>query len=263
MIELVTYIFFSSSILMLLLVILLIFRQLYQISKEPAILKKMRRLRKPVQPWVTVIVYCQSKTSSVDATVASLLRNRYYYFDIVVVLDQSKDAKRAILKAYKKSNKGTIVITMLAGAIVPKSFIKRAVVTINDTTKANVRCTNPIVLNSFTDIIQSLCRQFLLSDYKIMVSDAKHSIPPTRTVRFDYVAVLLFLIVIPLSFYISEPVIILYGWLIITGYLLAVIWMDDQKLKIKFGLSYAALSAFFVVPVAKIVLYLSQLPSRN
>jgi glycosyltransferase involved in cell wall biosynthesis len=124
-------------------------------SRRPRINAAVRRLRKPTQPWVTVIIFTQEDAGMIAGCLESLKRCRYTNFDIVIVDNASQDgtqqairnhlrrhplrpsrfyAKKkrvslpeALRQAYRKSRKGELVVTLGAASRPPQSFLKSAV----------------------------------------------------------------------------------------------------------------------------------------
>ena len=255
---LLAIIFLFCAIFTLLGIVILIFTHLYQILKEPAIQKQMRRLRKPVQPWVTVLLYSHDNDNFIDASLKALLRSRYHNFDIVVVKDRSKNSAQSLMKGYRKSMKGAVVVTLQAGVVVEPSFLKRAVALIGNRKRFTIRHSEQLKVISLTDILYSLSSLVWQHNYKVAVSDAKNITAIKKIFNTDYLFVILLLTVLLASQIIGEPIIIWYSWLIVTGYLLATIWLNEAGIKTKVKLTFSALSAFFVLPVATVILKISQ-----
>jgi len=261
--ELLGTIFLFIALGTLMYILALLFLHLYQIFEEPNIEKKMRKLRKQVQPWVTVLVYSRSDEDDIDASLKALLRSYYHNFDIVVIKDYSRDAKRALEKGYKNSQKGRLVISLRAGAIVPRSFIKRAVAMKGERQRFALRIHNPVSSYSLSGILRTLDAFFWQNSYKAQVSDTKNVVVPKRTQHFSMFSILIFIVIIAACVVISDSVILWYSWLIATSYLLAIIWLGEEKVTFKLQLSFSAFSALFLLPVASFVVRLSQFRTRN
>lgn len=261
--ELLVNIFLFIALLTLIAVIVLIFTHLNQIFEEPNIQKRMRKLRKPVQPWVTVLLYARHNESGVRSSVKALLRSHYHNFDIVVVNDYSEDVKKALKIGYRKSEKGKVVVSIQAGAIVPPSFIKRAVAIKNGRKRVTMRLSTPALMNSLTNIFQSINSLLWQRAYKAHISDPDTILLTKNTPYYDFLFTLFFIGIVSLSLIIEEPIILWYSWLIITGYLLAIIWLKEDGVRTKLQLSFSALSALFFLPVGIVAVSLSQLYSRN
>jgi hypothetical protein len=263
MTEQISVIFLFITLFILIGIIILICRYAYQIVNEPKIQKRMRRLRKPVQPWVTVLIHSQANDTDVEGSVKSLLKSYYHNFDIVIVKDSSRDAVKALNKGYQKSQKGEVVLSLRAGTIVSPWFLKRTVALKGERKKLQLRIPETASIKSFAEIILSLESIFWHKAYSVQVSDAKNIAPVKKRIHIEWVMLFIFISVIVTSFALREPSIIWYSWLLVTGYLFAIIWLSDEKEKTKFQLSFSAISALFLLPVASIIMRFSQLHSRN
>jgi cellulose synthase/poly-beta-1,6-N-acetylglucosamine synthase-like glycosyltransferase len=269
----------------------LVCMHLYQIFEEPGLQKRMRQLRKPIQPWVTVLLYAHNDETTIEASLKSLLRSNYYCYDIVVVDDRSTDAtaKRvqdfiashqkisisllrrrvkhtaqgALKAGYRKSKKGKIVVSLRAGTIVQSSFLKRAVATKQERPQIVLRVTEPIALESLSSIIQSLVNLVWHRSYKVQVSDVKNITFVNKPARVELIGPFVLAALIFTSIILKEGIVLWYSWLIVTGYVYAVIWLNEAKIRYKLRLTFSGLSALFLLPVASIVMALSQPHSRN
>lgn len=275
---------------MLVLVMVIICINLYEIFEEPAIQKRMRQLRKPVQPWVTVLLYTRDNQATIKGSLKALVKNNYQNYDIVVVNDRSKDdtlekvkeftsthpkslivlvnrrkrntAKAALEAGYRKSKHGKIIISLRADTIVKADFIKRAVATKDAHEYVTLRLQNTSSASTLGEIIYSLSNIVWLHSKKATVSDSKHILPVQLEVRPDFIAVLLFIGLISVSIITNETIIIWYGWIIVTSYLLAGIWLHPEGLITKIKLSFSAVSALFLLPVSSFIQAVSQFHSR-
>ena len=261
--ELLVNIFLSIALLTLIAVLVLVFTHLYQIFEEPNIQKRMRKLRKPMQPWVTVLLYARNNEAGVKASVKALLRSQYHNFDIVIVNDYLGDAKKALRIGYKESKKGEVVVSLQAGAIVPRSFIKRSVAIKAKRKQVTMRISKITLMNSLTEIFQSLNNLLWQRACKVHISDADTILLPKTALHYDFLLTLLFIGIVSLSLIIKEPAILWYSWLIVTSYLLAIIWLKEDRIRTKLQLSFSAFSALFFLPVSIVAAFLSQLYSRN
>lgn len=162
------------------------------------------------------------------------------------------------MKGYRKSMKGAVVVTLQSGVVVEPSFLKRAVASIGNRKRFTIRHSEQLKVISLTDILYSLSSLVWQRNYKVAVSDAKNITAIKKIFNTDYLFVILLLTVLLASQIIGEPIIIWYSWLIVTGYLLATIWLNEVGIKTKLKLTFSALSAFFVLPVATVILKISQ-----
>jgi len=261
--DLLTFIFLCTALIVLLGITVLIFIHLYQIFEEPKIQKQMRKLRKPVQPWVTVILYSRNNQPLVDVSLKAILRSHYHNFDVAMVDDRAGDGIKALKKAYRNSQKGEVVMSLRAGVIVPPAFIKRAVAIKGSRSQLALRISKSLTPGSLTGMFQSLNSLLWQRADKVQVSDARNITLPKTGLQLDILATLFFISVVSLSIATQEPILLWYAWLIFTSYLLAVIWLKEEKVKQKIRLSFSAISAMFYLPVANIALRLSQYYSRN
>ena len=284
-------IFLFLALAVLVFIIILIFIHLYQIFEEPAIQSKMRTLRKTKQPWVTVLLYARNSEATVIESLKAVLKSRYYNYDIVIIDDRSEDrtsqlvkdfaaahsaaritllkrrvkrsAAEALQAGYRKSKRGEVVVSIKAGVIISNSFLKRAVASKAKKEQLTLKVDSRISMNSLNEITQSLSAFFWQRSYKITVSDAKNIALSKNQIKYDFLGVIIFAFIILSSIFLQEMIIIWYCWLIITGYLCAVIWLHEESIVSKLRLTFSAISAFFLLPVASLVVSFSQLNSRK
>ena len=261
--ELISVIFLWMALLSLLVIIGLIFIHSYQIFAEPDIQKRMRKLRKPVQPWVTVLVYARNNETGTRNSLKALLRSQYHNFDVVIVKDYSGNIVEALKKGYQKSQHGKVVISLQAGVIAPPSFIKRAVAMKGERRQISLRVTKPMLTSSLVQIVHSLSDSLWQRGSRVRVSGAKNIVSPKNMPRVDFLITALFVGIVSLSLVTNELIIVWYSWLIFTSFLLSTIWLNEEKIMIKIQLSFSAISAFFLLPVASLAVWRSQFSSRN
>lgn len=288
--EILMTIFLVLVTAMLVLVMVLIIMNLYEIFEEPAIQKRMRALRVTSQPWVTVLLYARDNETTIQDSLASIIRTNYTRYDIVVVNDRSKDhtamrvkdfikkhpkasivlvnrrkrdtAKVALEAGYKKSKHGEVVISLRCGVAMQPDFLKRAVATKAGNELVTFRINTPSKTTSLTDIIQAFHKFIWLQPRNVIVSDADNITPTKLEVRLDILTVVLFLIIICVSILTQETIIIWYSWVIVTSYLFAVIWLNNEGLITKMKLSFSAVSALFLLPISSLLQGISQFRSR-
>ncbi len=283
-------VFLGVILAMLVLVMVLIFMNLYEIFEEPAIEKRMQQLRKPVQPWITVLLYARDNEATIEAALNALVKNKYYNYDIVVVNDRSKDrtlerinsflegrskipitvvnrrkkdtAQSALDAGYRKSKHGKIVISLRATTIVSPGFIKRAVAVKNTHQQVTLRLRESSSTTTLGGIANTLSNFLWLQTNKAIVSDPKNITLTKLEVRPDFIAVLLLIGIVSVSILTKEAIIIWYSWIIVTSYLVAVIWLNSEGLNTKLKLSFSAVSALFLLPVSSCIQAISQSRSR-
>ncbi len=115
----------------------------------------VRKVRRPRQPHVTVLVYAQNDAASVEACLKSIIHSRYYEYDIVVIDNVSSDNTKKVVRDFKakhqnlpiylyaklksnncllslrqgyaKSKRGEIILVLSADSIVSPILIKESV----------------------------------------------------------------------------------------------------------------------------------------
>ena len=125
------------------------------ISRRQQLKALMRRLRRPRQPWVTVLLYADNNAASIEASLDSLRKSYYHHYDVVVINNASTDHTKQVLKSYlqkhtrvafrifqkrkktakltalregyRLSQKGELVLVMNANSKVERDFIKAGV----------------------------------------------------------------------------------------------------------------------------------------
>jgi glycosyltransferase involved in cell wall biosynthesis len=130
------------------------FYDIWMTRQRKAIELQTRRLQRN-RPHVTVLVYAKNSASTTLDCLASILKNRYRQYDIVVVNNKSTDQTKVMLalfqrnhptarlyvynkrksstvrvslqQAYRKSQRGTIILTLRSDSILSRTFIKEAV----------------------------------------------------------------------------------------------------------------------------------------
>ena len=283
--------FLAVALVMLSLLLVFICRELYFIFEEPHIQKRMRSLVKNKQPSVTVLLYARNHETTIESSLKAILRNKYQNFDIVVVNDRSKDstaqcvklyiknnpnsavrlvnsykaktAKQVLQTAYKKSNRGEVVISLRATTIVPSDFIKRAVATHFQKEYTMLRVSEPVSTNSLTEIIKALNNLIWHRSKQVAVSNAQNIMPIKLEVNPEIIGLVVLIFIISVSIITNLSIIIWFSWLIITAYIFGVIWVTQQSVKSKSKLSFSAISALFLLPVSSLLQGYSQLRSRK
>ena len=289
--EMLGIIFLFLALATLVFIIILIFIHLYQIFEEPAIQSKMRTLRKTKQPWVTVLLYARNSEATVIESLKAVLKSRYYNYDIVVIDDRSEDRTSQLVKdfaaahsaaritllkrrvkrstsealqaGYRKSKHGEVVVSIKSGAAISNSFLKRAVAIKGEKKQLTLKVGSRISMDSLGEITQLLSAFFWQRSYKVTVSNVKHIALSKNQIKYDFLGAIIFGFIILSSLILQELIIVWYCWLIITGYLCAIIWLQEESIAAKLQLTFSAISAFFVLPVASLVVGFSQLNSRK
>lgn len=257
--------------------------------------KEMRRLRKPVQPHVTVLVYERNQPKALERTLRSLKGMRYHFYDVVVVRDRllikndqairdlfgevaflrrrkigSKlDAYRA---AYRKSRKGEVVVCAEAGQLFDRFVLKRAVAE----RKSRPQWRSGLVAvatNKATGIIavgEEIHEVFrIFGVASLSVFSAKRFLSLKRApvqAWADSVPVIelaLFLL-IGVGVVYAGGIALWYGWLLFSGYVLALAWVSvESDVRDKIKISFSSISSLFFLPVASLMQGFSQLSKRK
>lgn len=277
-------------IAMLVVVMVLICMNLYEIFEEPTIQKRIRSLRTSSQPWVTVLVYARNNEDTIKASLKAVAKSNYVGFDVVVINDRSTDntlkrirecdadvrtvqmtvlnrrkrisLEKTLVAGYHKSKRGEVVVTLRSGTNVPRDFLKRAVATKGSNTKVTIRLQSISNTDSLTGSIESLNKLAWHQSKKVVVSDAKNISIEKLAVRLDILSIILFLSIISVSIITQEAHIIWLGWVVVTSYVFALIWLNSEVLSTKIKLSFSAFSALFLLPVSSIIMVISQFRSR-
>lgn len=251
----------------------------------------MRKLRRPLQPQVTVLVYVKKSKEAVETTLRSLQKNRYSALDVVVVNERASkqqykaparlnvaflqrraagskmDAYRA---AYRKSRRGGVVVCLEAGVTVDPLFIKRAVVTAkgdqwrvgleekqNSEGIAGVVASLSQLLRNGRAFANVYTRNALRHERKDPVSNKAAWL--SWLLWWESVLVW----VILASFFLGLPL-LWYVWLAFSGYLLALVWLKaGWSVPQKLTHSFAVPSALFLLPVTSLIEAGFQLRTRK
>jgi len=272
-----------------------------RIDRELLIAKTMRRLNKKNQPAVTVLVYAHNQQAHIERTLRALKNNRYHAFDVVVVDDDSDDQTSQIVKqfstrypkapiqllrrrtqtttnqalqaGYKKSQRGSIVMTVIPGAPIDALMIKRTVASQNERESWRV------------SMREGLGGQLRISDIGIFLekyywqqSERVHAyaapafkrqtaIAPTSAYADGITAaasILCFVFLLIAAFYVVGMQALWYGWIIVTAYGLVAVWVRyGESLRDRLVLTLSIPLALFLIPTTSLVRGISQLYSRK
>lgn len=264
--ELIVSIFLVCMILLSVDIFRRIFTEIFRIQNQQENTKVMRRLRKPTQPWVTVLLYGDS--SKLEMTMKALRKSRYHNYDYVVVGPRA----RTYQTAYRKSKRGKIVIALPMGVQVDPNFIKRTVAMKQDRRTWKVEVEQPVYeANSFVEIITRIqailwrrpvkVEAFIAADLRKKVIQKRNSVLPllsaviTQTIGIG-------LIIAGIIY--ADLTVLWYAWILVSSYILILIWFHyNVRLSERFSLSLAVPSALFLIPVASAVQGISQLSTRK
>lgn len=276
--------------------------QIRRIAFEEVLKRRMRRLRGTLQPTVTVLVYARQRGNEVEATLQALRKNRYRNVDIVVVDDASTDETAAVVKAfsarypkvaiqllrrrtlttvsaalqagYRKSQRGSLVLVVSAGMIVPTSHIKRAVASCRS--RAAWRVPLDTRLDAQLDLVT--IGHFLKMNYwqggnASSLYEARYFMQAeTHDIMMDdgwalaraivgSVALVTLLAWAMMSF---GFIVLWYVWMLVTAYGLVAVWLRyGQAIRDRLVLTFTLPLALFLIPLTSIMRGISQLPVRK
>lgn len=242
--------------------------ELARIRYEQKLRPVLRRLRKPVQPWVTVIIYRASTSDELEKTLTSLRYSRYHAYDVVVVGPRAKTYQTA----YRKSKRGKIIVCLPAGQTVDPGFIKRAVAMQQGRRTWRVALNEPVrQAEGLVGIVMQL-RAIIwgkpaLVDVCTSAALRNKRIEPTGFSLAHYSAELTQATVVAAS--VTAVIIegwdaLWYIWLLVSVYLFMLVWIRyDVVRKARLRVSFAIPSALFLLPVASVIQGVFQLYSRK
>lgn len=255
--------------------------------RQGELAKAMRKLRRPVQPQVTVLVYARKETDDVATTLRSLGWSRYSNFDVVVVNDTTNKRRyelprkmnvavlqrrvagtklQAYQAAYRKSQHGSVIVCLDAGDVVDPYFIKRAVALASTKLKWRVAIETTAMKEGVRGVALLLKQLLHNKTTYVQVCQARALKKETvarrqLTVKYWWEAALMTGII---GGYALGPQMLWYVWVVFSGYLLALIWLNGGwRISQKLGYSFAVPSALFVLPVASFLEATFQLGTRK
>lgn len=273
-------------------VIILSFVQWYRVRSDEIITTRMRHLRGKRQPTVTVLVYVRNQAIYIERTLRSLRNNRYHAFDAVVVNDASEDNTSKIVKqfcvqfpdapiqvlrrqkvttmsqalraGYRKSKKGSIVITITPDQLINEQFIKRTVAQQTTTGRWQVRLKRTFGGKVYLSDLGERLEQYLWHQesraraYTSSVFLKKHT-NPTAGIRNEVdtigalsVLTALLCITVPIATFGTQA--LWYVWIIAVAYSITVVWMRfDEHPRDKSVVTFALPLAIFLVPITSIM----------
>lgn len=276
-------------------------RSLMMIAAEQKIRQEeimMRKLRKPKQPWITVLIYKKNKEQADEKTLRSVRRSHYVQYDVVIVGDQSQDLgliKKYVQKlkskqpiaflqrrvvgstadayraGYRKSKRGSMVLCLTAGEVLEPSTLKRMVL---QKTNASTWRISAIKEKEFSNGIVGLVHRLKAVIWRPAIK--LHAYTPwalrhlNRYPTFKWRGFLLFVsvavsaLLLSLGILFAGALALWYGWLLCSVYLLALIWLyADATTGEKWRQTFALPSAFFLLPIASFVEVVFQLSARK
>lgn len=243
-----------------------IFSEIFHIQRQQKARKIMRQLRKPVQPWVTILLYGES--DGLETTLRSLRKSHYHNYDIVTVGHRAQTYQTA----YRKSKRGKIVIPLEAGVEVDPAFIKRAVAMKDGERSWKVEIKVSLLeVDSFNKVITCLQKilwkqsrrveVFIAAELKKKKINRRSSVLPKLTPVLTQV-IAIGLIVAGVTA--ADLLVLWYAWILVSAYTLTLVWLSsDVRMAQRASLSLAVPSALFLVPVASIIEGIFQLSTRK
>lgn len=294
--EWLTFLFFIAAIILAMDVTRRAVIEMYRANGEKAQLAALRRLRKPIQPWVTVLIYSKNQSESLVRTVRQVCRSRYALFDVVAISDRATDDTEARIIAYqasvthdrlrflkrrklgsmgdayragyRKSRHGSIVICLQAGDTVDPLLLKRAVISTGTKQIWQVDLQQNDTQEGLFGIVQRIQRAVWNYSIKIQVCTSR-ALRHLRIKRRGLHLVGSSLVwVVALALIVTVALIntlaFWYVWLLCTVYSLALVWLSARESGVeKRRDSLAIPSALFLVPVTHFVGVISQLSTRK
>lgn len=263
------------------------FMEMQQLEQEQRIKKAMRRLRKPLQPWVTVLLYGENE-DAFERTMRQIRQNRYDNFDVVRVKKHTAAGHRT---AYRKSKRGEIILCVQAGDAIDRQCIKRAVVLrtlqLSQRTRTKQSWSVPIASPTFFESgIRGIVQQLRF----VLFAQSASAIPaftrqglrvqtqvqtPAKDTRLIFVVAGALFMATVITGALLNTKLFIYGWLLLSAYLLVLIWLSSPA-RLGYGsrlgrtaayqkvrLSFAVPSALFLVPVASCIGGIFQLSTRK
>jgi cellulose synthase/poly-beta-1,6-N-acetylglucosamine synthase-like glycosyltransferase len=235
-----------------------------EIDKDKLLTKRMRQLRKPVQPWVTILVVTNGNSAALENTLKSLKKSYYHNYDVRVV-------KRSVKHAYRQSKRGKIIICLDAGYAVDTYFIKRAVALKTNENGWWVPLGKAMdARRGILGVTQKLHAVFRLrSGERVRVVRSSYFNRNPACFRKTYqetvpiVEASLLLLIIAGVVY-GGAVGLLYGWVLFVVYVMALIAVNRDLPSIeRLKLSFSSLSALYFLPVASLTQGILQLYKRK
>jgi hypothetical protein len=257
--------------------------------REKEVQKEMRRLRRPNQPQVTVLIYAKHRADAIEATLHSLQKNRYNGLDVVVVNDKTNkqqykaparldvlflqrrvagskiDAYRA---AYRKSRRGSVIVCLDGGVSVDPQYIKRAVATAADNQRWRVELTKEHHSDGIRELVASLS-ELLWSHrsfawvYTPSALRREKKDPVAREVAWVLWWEAAMVLGVLAGFVLGSSL-LWYVWLAFSGYLLALVWLKGNlSVSQKLIHSFAVPPALFLLPVTSFIEASFQLGTRK
>lgn len=252
----------------------------------------IRRLRRPSQPHVSVLVYAHKSTDAVEATLDSLRRSQYGAFDVVVVngvlnkkeyssqtrLDVALLQRRitgsrmdAYRAAYRKSRHGKVVLCVNAGDILDPLCVKRAVIALDNHEQGRIPVEREMKHKGVSGVASLL--RGLLQDSPLFVRAyrrraLRHAKNTGRINKFLWglvrVSWEVTLVGVVVASFVLGPLMLWYVWIVFSAYLLALIWLKGEwRISQKLAPSFAVPSALFLLPIASFVEAAFQLGARK
>jgi hypothetical protein len=239
------------------------FVEVIALERRQALEKAMRRLRKPVQPWVTVLVSGARDSDAFTVTSRSLEKSRYHYFDVVKLYTSYQSA-------YRRSKRGKIVIILEAGQTVDRAFLKRAVASRSAKQQWWVELLPATEMEQgLINITSKLHAILRLKNWSRVRVYSERQFKKIKIFKHTYretlpLAEIALLGLVTCGIVFGGALGFLYGWAVSSTYLLALIWIQygtsfDERLK----LSYSSISALFFLPIASLFKGYFQLRKRK
>lgn len=229
--------------------------------------KTSRRLRAPMRPHITVLVWGDEAAARV--TEKSVRRSNYAHFDVVVrIRKRSENAHHAYNLAYKRSGRGEIIVCLRAGEVIDKYFLKRLVILREGRSRWWVEAIQPVASEGVFGLAAALQKALWGSRVSIE-ANTKHSflrnLKPGQRIRGQAFAVWALVVLACIVAVAAAGVVALwYSWLLFSIYLLAAVWIaGGASARGMLERSFAVPSALFFLPVTSFIAATLQLSARK
>lgn len=253
--------------------------------------RAMRRLRRPSQPQVTILLFEQGPIDDLKKSLRTIRQLQYHAYDVVIVSEHREKRQEmlsllrgsevllmrqrpgsrmhAYQAAYKKSRRGEIVVYLTSGVTLPKNGLKRIVASghsrLSWTTKLSVKKTVPEGLQG---IVYSM-RQIIAPRFETIPASTPKVLRTLRfspRYRFDrsLLVVIMWAALIAFGFVWFGLTALWYGWLVTLFYVVSLVWLQGSlSFRAKLLHTLAAPTMLFTVPTTSLIEGIFQLSARK
>lgn len=268
-------------------------------SNEKRLRLQMRQLRRPKQPWVTVLVYGKNQAVELEKTVRQVRQSRYSQYDIVAVSDRSEDTTALRMKgyiaktnqrvkiqflqrriagtkmeayraAYRKSQRGKIIVCLTAGDEVTPLLLKQAVLLQANKQSWRVGRRTPDEPYGLIGLVKNMYALFWRNNPIAWVYTPitlRQTTAKWRSVNNSLVFIctqVLFIGVVVSAVLYAGFIALWYAWVLFSLYLFALTWTHyETPIARKWKVTFAIPSALFLIPAVGLVEGFTQLRIRK